>query len=109
MIQITDKYYADVDKYNWILYNKHIISEEEVLKRKGVCAGDVEYKPLSYHPTLNSLLKKIMSIKEKNIKLVTNLADYIQELEKLQNKFLEEIKNMKEVENYEKIRKSEEN
>lgn len=34
MLKINDKYYIDVDTYNYILMKKHIVTEAEALKRK---------------------------------------------------------------------------
>ena len=56
MIKITEKYYADKDKYNWILCEKHVINEKEAKKSKNVQAGNIEYKNISYHMTLEQLL-----------------------------------------------------
>ena len=49
MIKITDEYYADADKYNWILYKKHIITEQEALKSKDKKAEASGQKPLQKH------------------------------------------------------------
>lgn len=97
MIKITDEYYADADKYNWILYKKHIITEQEALKSKDKKAGDAEYKPLTYHANLQNVLKKVMDFKQKNLRICQDLNAYYNRLEQLQNEFLEQIKNLKEV------------
>lgn len=97
MLKITEDYYTDTDRYNWILYKKHIITEQEALKSKDKNAGDVEYKPLTYHSTLQNVLKKVMDIKQKNLRICNDLNTYYNRLEQLQNEFLEQIKNLKEV------------
>lgn len=97
MLKITEDYYTDADKYNWILYKKHIITEEEALKSQEKQAGDIEYKPLTYHANIQNVLKKVMDIKQKNLRVCKDLNEYYQKLNELQNKFIQEIKNIKEV------------
>lgn len=65
MIQITDEYYFDTDKYNYILYKKHIVTESEAMKRKDVKVGVEEFKPITYHSTLQNLLLKIRDLNKK--------------------------------------------
>lgn len=91
MIQITDEYYADTDKYNWILYQKHIVTEEESAKRKNAMVGDEEFKPITYHSTLQNLLLKIRDLNKKNISLATDLLNYIETLNKQDIEFLNQI------------------
>jgi hypothetical protein len=93
MIKITDKYYADCDKYNWILCKKHIITESEAVKRKKVNAGDIEFINLTYHATLPQLL---VSLFEKNKKSVAqyecDLEGYIKKLKFMQEDFLKNVR-----------------
>ena len=96
MIKITDKYYADNDKYNWILCEKHIVTEKEAEKRKNINAGDIEYKNISYHMNLEQLLTSLLENHKRGIAKECNLKDYIQELKYMQDEFIKQIVNIKE-------------
>lgn len=97
MIKITDKYYADNDKYNWILCEKHIVTEKEAEKRKNINAGDIEYKNISYHMNLEQLLISLLENHKRGIAKECNLKDYIQELKYMQDEFIKQIVNKSEV------------
>ena len=97
MIKITDKYYADNDKYNWILCEKHVITEKEAEKRKNVQAGDTEYKNISYHMTLQNLLENLFEKHKKIIAKNRDLKEYLYVLKDLQKNFLEQIKKIGEI------------
>lgn len=97
MLKITDKYYADTDKYNWILCKKHIVTESEAKKRKNVNVGDIEYKSISYHSTLEQLLIKLYEKYKKSIAKECNLQEYIKELKYMQEDFINQIKNIEKV------------
>ena len=99
MIKITDKYYADNDKYNWILCKKHIVTESEAQKRKDAQAGDIEYKNISYHINLEQLLTSLLEKHKKSIAKECNLKEYIQELKYIQEDFIKQIKNIGVIEN----------
>ena len=73
MLKITDKYYIDEDKYNYILLEKHIITEAEAEKRKNAVAGEEEFKPIGYFATVSSALRKLFEIKKKKL-LVENIT-----------------------------------
>ena len=103
MIQITDKYYFDTDKYNYILYKKHIVTESEAIKRKDALVGAEEFKPITYHSTLQNLLLKIRDLNKKNISLDTDLLNYIEILNKQDAEFLNQISEYMEVLKNEKI------
>ena len=92
MIQITDKCYFDTDKYNYILYKKHIITEQEAVKRKDTKVGDEEFKSITYHSNLQNLLLKVRDLSTKNIKLCNDLANYIRILDEKDTEFLNQIK-----------------
>ena len=91
MIKITDKYYADNDKYNWILCEKHVINEKEAEKRKNVQTGDIEYKNISYHMNLEQLLISLLEKHKRTIAKECDLKEYIQELIYMQEDFLKQI------------------
>lgn len=95
MIKITDKYYIDTDKYNWILIEKHIVTEKEVENRKKVKAGDVECKIISYHITLQQLLISLFEKHKKSIAKECDLKEYIEELKYMQEDFLKQVENIK--------------
>lgn len=97
MIKITDKYYADNDKYNWILCEKHIVTEKEAEKRKNINAGDIEYKNISYHMNLEQLLTSLLENHKRGIAKECNLKEYIQELKYMQDDFIKQIANKSEV------------
>lgn len=97
MIKITEEYYTDTDRYNWILYKKHIITESEALKSKNKHEGDIEYKPLTYHSTLQNVLKKVMDFNQKKLSVCNSLEEYCNKLDALQDEFIKSIQNMKEV------------
>lgn len=92
MIQITDKYYAEADKYCWTLLEKHIVTETEAEKRKNAVAGDIEYKNISYHMNLEQLLTSLLEKHKKGISKECNLKEYIQELKVMQEDFINQIK-----------------
>lgn len=97
MLKITDKYYADTDKYNWILCKKHIVTESEAKKRKNVNVGDIEYKNISYHVTLEELLIKLYEKYKKSISKDCNLQEYVKELKYMQEDFINQIKSIEKV------------
>lgn len=97
MIKITDKYYADNDKYNWILCEKHIVTEKEAEKRKNINAGDIEYKNISYHMNLEQLLISLLENHKRGIAKECDLKEYIQELKYMQDDFIRQIANKSEV------------
>lgn len=99
MIKITEKYYADSDKYNWILCEKHIVTEKEAKKRKNANVGDVEYKNISYHMNLEQLLTSLLEKHKKGIAKECNIADYIKELKFMQEDFIKQIKNIGMIKN----------
>ena len=101
MIKITEKYYIDTDKYNWILCEKHIVTEKEAENRKNAQAGDIEYKNISYHMSLEQLLTSFLEKHKRAIAKEYDLKGYIQELKHMQEDFLKQIKKIKEVEQLE--------
>lgn len=103
MIQITDKYYFDTDKYNYILYKKHIVTESEAMKRKDAQVGAEEFKPITYHSSLQNLLLKVRDLNNKNISLDTDLATYIRILDEKDIELLNQISKYMEVLKNEKI------
>lgn len=94
MIQITDKYYAEADKYCWTLLKKHIVTEAEAKKRKNAVAGNIEYKNISYHMNLEQLLTSLLEKHKKGIAKECNLEKYIQELKVMQEAFIKQVKEM---------------
>lgn len=97
MIKITNRYYADNDKYNWILCEKHIVTEKEAEKRKNVKVGDIEYKNISYHMNLEQLLISLLEKHKRGIAKECDLKEYIQELKYMQDDFIKQIANKSEV------------
>lgn len=97
MIKITDKYYADNDKYNWILIEKTILTEEQAKKRKDAKPGDEELKIVSYHMNLEQLLTSLYEKHKKKIGKNTDLKSYIDELHFLQEDFINKIKNIEKI------------
>ena len=91
MLKINDKYYVDVDAYNYILIKKHIVTEAEASKRKNAVVGAEEFKNISYHPTLLSALRKLSEIEKKKLIIESdyhkNLGEFIKDLEKMNDNF----------------------
>lgn len=87
VMQITDDYYVTTDKYNWILLKKHIVTEKEAEKRKNVVAGDVEYRHVSYHSSLENTLRCLIEkYNKKKSKEYKHIKDYISALEAIHEK-----------------------
>lgn len=95
MMHIINDYYVTTDNYNWILCKKHIVTEEEASIRKKAKAGDIEYRHVSYHASLENLLIKIFTVYKKEIASQSvNIKEYIKELEYMQKDFIKQIKNI---------------
>ena len=94
MIKIDDKYYIKIDKYNYTLCEKHIVTEDEAKKRKNKSAGDIEYKDISFHRDLIQLLSSLFENHKKSIAKNCNLEEYIKELKFMQEDFINKIKNI---------------
>ena len=65
IMEIIDDFYVGNDKYNWILMKKHIVTEDEASKRKNAKVGDIEYKHISYHNSLENVLRKLFEMYKK--------------------------------------------
>ena len=112
MLKINDKYYVDVDAYNYILIKKHIVTEAEASKRKNAVVGAEEFimsenyacihcnysmpqletRMFSFNsPTLLSALKKLGEIESKKLIIESdyhkNLGEFIKDLEKMNDNF----------------------
>lgn len=94
MIKITEKYYADTDKYNWILVEKHKITKNEKVKNHKV--GDIVYRKISYYMNLQSLLNSLNQKRKRKLPKNCDLTEFIQRLEKDQEDFLKIINKMLE-------------
>lgn len=92
MIKITEKYYVDTDKYNYILLEKHIVTKSEAENSKNKNVGDIEYKTLGYYNNLEQLLIKLWDKHKRSITKELNLQEYVEKLEKMQNTFLAKLK-----------------
>lgn len=78
-IKITDKYFVEIDDYNYIL-NKYT----EVTNKK---TGEVSVKPIvqGYYPNLNLALESLKRSEISDIQSELSLDDYLNELKKLEN------------------------
>lgn len=93
MIKITNDYYIDTDPRNWILYEKYVITEENLKKCKKAKVGDERFEAIGYFPTLESLLKYLFETKKRAIaKLELSLESYIKELAHMQEDYISNIK-----------------
>jgi len=92
MIKITEKYYVDTDKYNYILLEKHIVTKSEAENSKNKNMGDIEYKTLGYYISLEQLLISLWEKHKRSISKEIDLQEYVDKLEKMQNTFLAKIR-----------------
>jgi len=104
MIKITEKYYVDTDKYNYILLEKHIVTKSEAENSKNKNMGDIEYKTLGYYISLEQLLISLWEKHKRSISKEIDLQEYVDKLEKMQNTFLAKLrKGLREQEAEERV------
>ena len=94
MLKITDKYYLETDRYNWVLWERHIVTKDEAKKNKRQVAGQAIYRNPTYHATLENTLKFLIEKRQKDI---ANMCEDI-------NKLVTEVKHAND-DIYTKIKK----
>lgn len=100
MIHIYEDFYMKVDKFNWILVQGHVATEEDVAtsKKKNLKVGDFVEDKKTYHMTLQRLLERVLEhcmvrkIKKNELKTI---AAYLDEVKNLQADFFEKTKDLK--------------
>jgi hypothetical protein len=88
------------DKFNWILVQGHVATEEDVAnsKKKNLQVGDFVEDNKTYHMTVQRLLERVLEhcmarrIKKGELKTI---ATYVDEMKNLQADFLEKTKHLK--------------
>ena len=93
MLKITEKYYLETDKYNWTLWEKHIVTEKEAEKSKNNNAGDEIYRNPTFHSSLTNLLIYLLERKQKDVANVSkDIKDLTENLKEMQQSFINDLK-----------------
>lgn len=93
MLKITEKYYLETDKYNWTLWEKHIVTEKEAEKSKNNNAGDTIYRNPTFHSSLTNLLIYLLERKQKDMASVSeNINELVKNLKEMQVAFIKDLK-----------------
>lgn len=89
MIHVLDSYYADTDKYNWILLERRTIDDE-----KSENYGKENDYPIGYFSSIEQLIRYIIRKKKRELgkKKVKELSEYADKIEQANDKLFKQIK-----------------
>ena len=92
MIHIMDDWYVDTDKYNWILFKKSVIKNENS-KNYGKETNLDE----TYHGSLEQAIRYLCRKKQRELgkKKTTELEQFAARIEKTNNQLWKKIKEIK--------------
>lgn len=97
MMKITDKYYIETDKYNWILKERHVVTKEEVSKNEKLTEGEEIFRDPTYHSTVEHTLEYLYERRQKDIASESKtIEEFINKVNKMKKEFCGELKTIVE-------------
>ena len=85
MIKLTEDYYIDSDKFNWILVVKRT-------SKTGKTKGETSYEAWKFFPTLESLIWYVRNLKDKSLQSrKTDFDTYLSNISTENKKWREDI------------------
>jgi hypothetical protein len=95
MVKITDKYYVETDKYNWILKEMKVVTEEDAKRNKNLKVGELMCKDQTYHATVITTLEYLFERRTKDIaNECETIEEYIKKTTKMKKEFSEQLKDI---------------
>ena len=93
MMRITDKYYVETDKYNWILKERHVVTKEEASKNEKLTVGEEIFREPTYHSTIAHTLEYLYERRQKDIATESKtIEEFITKANKMKKEFCGELK-----------------
>ncbi len=82
MIQLSEKYRLSFeDKHNVILEKQSIVGDNPVTRKKSERSGEVEWKQISFHPTIRPAIKAYFEIELRQSESMKDLFFRLNKLE----------------------------
>lgn len=95
MVKITDKYYVETDKYNWILKEMREATKKEIEKGDNIINGSLICKDQTYHATIITTLEYLFERRTKDIaNECETIEEYIKKTTKMKKEFSEQLKDI---------------